>query len=95
MAANFKIRMFRNKNNLHLKLNGDFDGTAAHELLNILKSHSRGSSTIFINTDYLNRVYPFGQEIFRIGLNRLNGLSSRLVFTAANACPIAYEGGNF
>jgi len=87
--------MFRKKNNLHLELNGDFDGTAAHELLNILKNHSRERSTIFINTDYLKRVYPFGEEIFRIGLNRLASLSSRLVFTAADACPIAYERRNF
>jgi len=37
MAARFRISIHRNSENLHLKLMGDFDGTSAHELLNVLK----------------------------------------------------------
>jgi len=41
MAANFRILVHRNKKNFHLKLSGDFDGTSAYELINILKKNCK------------------------------------------------------
>lgn len=50
MAARFRISIHRNSENLHLKLMGDFDGTSAHELLNVLKRYSTRTARIFIHT---------------------------------------------
>jgi len=36
MASNFQIYSYKTRDSLHLKLNGDFDGNSAHELINIL-----------------------------------------------------------
>jgi len=40
MATNVKITAHRNDENLHLKLKGDFDGTSAYELLNIVRKRA-------------------------------------------------------
>ena len=37
MAKNHKIFVHRNSENIHMKLSGDFDGSLAYELLNLLK----------------------------------------------------------
>jgi len=39
MAANFQIVSYKTRDSLHLKLNGDFDGTSAYELINTIKDH--------------------------------------------------------
>ena len=38
MAMNFKIFQLKRSHSVHLNLDGDFDGTSAHELINTLKS---------------------------------------------------------
>ena len=38
MAANFRIFLHETRDSLHLKLDGDFDGSSAHELFNTLKN---------------------------------------------------------
>ena len=85
MAANFKISVYRNNGSLHLKLSGDFDGTSAHEMLNVIKNHSRESSQIVVHTDYLAHLHSFGLEIFRKNIGAINNPSDRLVFTGENA----------
>jgi len=39
MPCSFKILAHRNSDNLHLKLEGDFDGRSALELINYLKKN--------------------------------------------------------
>jgi hypothetical protein len=39
MASNFRIYCHQNRDNLHLKLIGDFDGSSAYELINLLKNY--------------------------------------------------------
>ena len=39
MAKNHKIFVHRNSENIHMKLSGDFDGSLASELLNLLKKN--------------------------------------------------------
>ena len=43
---------------------GDFDGSSAHELVNMLKSAGRKVGHIYIDTDQLARLNPFGLEMF-------------------------------
>ena len=84
MADNFKISVHRNSENLHLKLMGDFDGSSAHELLNILKTNSRGALRVFIHTNCLKQIHPFGQSVFLNNLNTLNMHPTQFVFTGEN-----------
>jgi hypothetical protein len=65
MATNFKISLHQNSDNLHLRLDGDFDGSSAYELLNTLGKRCRFVSRAFIHTNGLRHIYPFGTSLFR------------------------------
>ena len=72
MASNFKFFLHRTKDSLHMKLYGDFDGNSALELLNALKDYSRDFCQIFIDTNDLSTIYPFGKDVFQNKINTLN-----------------------
>ena len=95
MAANFKIFVHKNSENLHLKLIGDFDGSSAHELLNVLKSNCIGASKVFIHTSCLKCIHPFGREIFHKKLEALNKRSVSVLFTGEEAPQLAPENNRF
>ncbi|MBW2334226.1 MAG: anti-sigma factor antagonist [Deltaproteobacteria bacterium] len=85
MAKNFKIDAHRNDENLHLKLKGDFDGTSAYELLDIVRKRADHTSRVFIHTSNLRDIHPFGLHVFRSNLDILKSQSVELVFTGENA----------
>jgi len=85
MATNFRISAHRNGENLHLKLMGDFDGTSAHELLNVLKKRADHTSRVFIHTGSLRNIFPFGLNVFHTNLDVLKGQSVEFLFTGENA----------
>lgn len=80
MATNFHMLSYENKDGLHLKLKGDFDGAAACELLETLKKHGSCFNQIFIDTNNLKNIYPFGKEVFQKNLSTFKEQSSHLVF---------------
>ena len=90
LAANFKISIYRNNGDLHLKLSGDFDGTSAHELLNVLKNHYHESSQILIHTKNLTHLHSFGLQIFNKNIGIFAKRNDRLVFTGENASDFAF-----
>jgi hypothetical protein len=92
METKFNILVHRNDENIHLKLAGDFDGYAAHELLNTLKSCCHGFSRAFIHTNCLNQIHPSGRYILQSNLHGLDGKRIPLVFTGDNAGQLAPEG---
>ena len=49
-GKNFEISVRRNREGLHLKLGGDFDGISAYELLSVLKTNCNPNSKVFIHT---------------------------------------------
>ncbi len=63
MANNFKFLSNRIRDRIRLKLYGDFDGSSAFELINVLKNYRNGSNQIFIDTNNLNTIHPFGLDI--------------------------------
>jgi hypothetical protein len=71
MANNFKFLSERVTDKIRLKLYGDFDGSSACELINFLKACRNGSNQIFIDTDNLNTLHPFGLEVFKRNLGQL------------------------
>ena len=84
MAHNFKIIMHRTIDNLHLNLKGDFDGSSAFELLNILKENLSSTKRILINTNKLKKIYPFGREVFNHNLSKLKDHRIRIQIIGAN-----------
>ena len=93
MASNFRISAHRNSDNLHLKLTGDFDGSSALQLLNVLKENSNGtSSRLIIHTSCLKNIHPFGLNVFQNNLEVKSGKSVPLVFTGEHANLLAPEG---
>jgi hypothetical protein len=85
MAHNFKILYHRNAENLHLKLLGDFDGSSAWELINGLKENCYGINRIFIHTNCLKHVHPFGREVLHKNLFTPIGRSVHVLFTGEKA----------
>lgn len=64
MASNFKIQIHKNSDNIHLDLIGFFDGNSAFELINTLKNKCRDVSKVFIHTNKISDVHPFGRGVF-------------------------------
>lgn len=86
MAATFKITLQQKTDNLHLRLTGDFDGSSACELLNILEERCPFVSRACIDTDGLKHIYPFGSSFFRNHLDDLKPCRHKfLKFTGAHA----------
>jgi len=91
MAANFRISVHRNSGSLHMKLMGDFDGSSAWELLNVLKKCATDVCRVIIHTSALKSIYPFGLDTFQQNLRALEGYPERILFTGENASRIAPE----
>jgi hypothetical protein len=89
MASNFQITSNRLEESIHLKLYGDFDGSSAHELLNLLRSYSHDTLKIYIQTDGLKHIYPFGLNTFLKNYRIINGCADRIVFTGKKATALA------
>lgn len=90
MAVNFRIAVHQNSENLHLRLGGDFDGSSACQLLEVLKTWRRFASRVFIDTNGLTRIYPFGVSIFQNNLDPLgDNRCIHLEFTGDHASELA------
>jgi hypothetical protein len=89
MASNFKIFSFETSDSLHLKLEGDFDGSSALELINTLEEYGVGFRQILIDTNDLKTIYPFGRNMFQKNLGRFNKKLNRIIFIGANEHNIA------
>ena len=83
MASNFQIVFFKTIDSLHLKLDGDFDGNSAYELINALRDHGAEFFQIFIDTNDLKTVHAFGREVFQKNFGALKQLSN-LIFIGQN-----------
>jgi len=93
MATNFKVTLHQNSDNLHLRLDGDFDGNSAYELLNILEKRCRFVSRAFVHTNGLRRIHPFGSSFFRSHLSDLKPCKHMVLeFTGDHARKLAPDG---
>jgi hypothetical protein len=84
MASNFHIFSYKTRDSLHLKLEGDFDGSSAYELLETLKKYGNGFFQIFIDTNDLKTIYPFGREVFQKRIGSFNQEFNNLIFIGGN-----------
>ncbi len=85
MACNFRVSTQKNSENVHLQLIGDFDGISAHQLLDVLEKNCKNADKIFIHTNSLRRIHPFGCSIFHHHLSTLKRPSIDILFTGENA----------
>ena len=72
MACNFRIILHQDRESIHLKLTGDFDGSSACELLNTIKTCSGNTNKVFIHTEGIKDVHPFGQAVFYNNFSDVN-----------------------
>jgi hypothetical protein len=84
MASNFHMFSFKTRDSLHLKLEGDFDGNSAYELLETLKKYGSVFYQIFIDTTDLKTIYPFGREVFQKKIGTFNKNFNNLIFIGEN-----------
>ena len=89
MASNFQIYSYETRDSLHLKLNGDFDGNSAHELINILNETGGSFWEIFIDTNGLKTIHPFGKSVFEKNFSILNKKIKNLIFIGGNGNTIS------
>jgi hypothetical protein len=89
MASNFRIFKTRSCDTLHLKLMGDFDGTSAFQVLEVLKKNCFGAHRIIFHTDSLAHIHPFGIRVFQHSLSEIDRHSLQLCFAGDNAAAIA------
>ena len=89
MASNFHIISYKNRDSLYLRLSGDFDGGSAHELINTLTKHGTGSWDIFIDTNNLKTIHPFGKDVFQKNLRSITKQLKNLIIVGANKYEIA------
>jgi len=85
MAASFRIVMRENSDKLHLRLTGDFDGSSAFELLEVLKNKAHGVRKVFIHTSGLAEVHPFGLGVFEKRASELKEDLRKIHFTGNKA----------
>lgn len=64
MTRNFRIIPHEKRENLHLQLQGVFDGFAARDLLYALQKHADEYERIFVHTGGLARLEPSGEAVF-------------------------------
>ena len=93
MADNFNISVTRSGDYVRLKLNGDFDGSSACELMNLLSSSNLPSaSKILVDTDSLNHIHPFGVDVLQHLLSAATVRDFPLIFTGKMATRFALKG---
>lgn len=85
MAASFRIVMQENSEDLHLRLVGDFDGSSASELLEVLKDRAQAVQRVFIHTSGLREIHPFGKGVFEKRTSELREELQKIHFTGDKA----------
>ena len=84
MSLNFQIYSFKNRENLHLELAGDFDGSSAFELINEILEHGKSFYEIFIDTHNLKIIHPYGKEVFQMRLRAIKKQFNNITFIGRN-----------
>ena len=92
MSANFQIEFKSSNGNLHIGLRGDFDGSSAWELINLIHEKYDGCGRVYIDTANLGSVHPFGVSVFRRRLNPIWLPLNRLFLKGEKGLDIAPKG---
>ena len=80
MASNFQVFTNKSRDGLDLQMYGNFDEISAYELINTLKQQSKNYDDVFIDTNDLETIHPFGLDEFQKQINRLTKNKICLIF---------------
>jgi len=92
MGANFRITSRRKGDDLHLHLTGNFDGSSAMELIYALRENEWAAEKIYIETDGISELQPFGQDVFQKNLSIAPARAKKLIFIGGSSQDIAPRG---
>ncbi len=91
-GTNFKIVVHRSSDCVHFKLEGSFDGSSAHQLLNAMETNAKGVNRIIVHTSGLSEINPIATGVLQGNLSCKTGQSAELIFTGENSRTLAPEG---
>ncbi len=91
MNSSFQIDLRKSVGNLHVSIEGEFNGMCAWELLKILKQHS-GSGRVFVDTHDIRHMSGEGVELFRAYMTRRQMPRDWLYFKGKKGFKIAPNG---
>jgi hypothetical protein len=80
MSAKFHLLSRLGMQVLHLQLLGEFDGSAACELIKKIEENGSGVSQVIIDTTQLRSVHPFGKTVFQSRMGQLSTELAGLTF---------------
>ena len=92
MNNRFRIEFKESNGNLHIRPKGQLDGSSACALLRFLHNHYEGSGRVFIETNDLDELHPFGCQTFQKRLNRQRIPPDRIFFKGEKGFKLAPEG---
>ena len=92
MGSKFQVTFKKRNGDLHLQTRGDFDGSSAWRLINLLREKYDGTGRVFIDTRGLREICPFGCTTFQCELGQHRLPAGRLVFQGENGHQIAPSG---
>ena len=84
MSSKFQIVSNLENDGLHLQILGEFDGSAACDLIKRLEESRSTASQVFIDTSKLRSVHPFGKTVFENRIGRLSRTTPGLLFVGKN-----------
>ena len=80
MSSNFNYFSYRIGGSLHIQLFGDFDGSSACELINAIGDYGADFFQIFIDTNDLQTIYPFGRKVFQKRFSAISKKACNIIF---------------
>lgn len=92
MSRNFQVEFKKSNGNLHVHPSGDLGGSSAWELVNLLHEQYEGRGRVYIDTDDLRNMCPFGCNTFQCRLNRQHLPFERIYFKGDKGAAMAPKG---
>ena len=92
MSTNFHVLAKKSNGDLHVSPSGDFDGSSAWELVNLLQEKYDGQGQVIIDTTDLLEICPFGCSTFQYRLKLSRVPPDRLSFKGQKGHKIAPRG---
>ena len=92
MSSNFQIESKKHNGDWHINPKGDFDGSSAWELLNLLMDHYNDEERVLIETRNLKTVCPFGCSMFQCQFYQCRIPATRIMFKGAKGHALAPKG---
>lgn len=94
MRSDFRVEFSKTDDNLHVNPSGNFNGSSASELVNLIHEQYDGKGRIFVDTRNLRAMCPFGCTTFQCRLNQNRVPANRLFFKGEKGFEIAPEGAS-